>query len=142
MTSTKTQSVLTVAGLVVLLLAAVAIWRITSPLDVSYSCTWRGTDAFESAESYVRATIPDASGFETVDFDCEEGGQAGLEFSSGLTPAALRDVLTTAGCQSLEPASEPSGQDALCTNDPYDFQLVISARPAGGSDAELHASWR
>ncbi len=77
--------------------AGVAVWQFWGglPFAYSYSCSRSGQRSLGSSEQFVRAHLPDASGFEVWTYDCDSGGPAFLGFKTSAAPAATRDALLT-----------------------------------------------
>ena len=132
-----------VAATTLLVLAASFLWRVASPFDHRFSCSWRGEEAFKSAETYVKAFVPDASNFETVDYGCVELASRGMTFASGVAPRAVRDTfVNSAECHQVLVSGEPVPTEAdLCGNAKYEFFILLSPGDAGGSTGALSVAW-
>lgn len=127
---------------IVLTIAAVAFWRLASPLSTSYSCSWRGKEAFAAAEQYTRENIKTAAAYSVQTYDCEEYGSAFLRFESDDAQAQVRDTLLKSDdCSAVLDRKDQTVESILCSTIPFDFYYALTSVDDKGTVGEVYVSW-
>jgi hypothetical protein len=89
-------------------------------------------------ESFVRAHVADARHLEWTVMDCDDQGQAYLDFMTTLTPRAAGEAFRKdAACsRSTEPDAEPD--DVTCTSNGVRVSIYFEPREDTQTDGELY----
>lgn len=130
---------------VLVLSAAFALWwwlGAARPGISPYSCTSRGKAAFDSARGFVSENLPNATNFEVVTYDCEDGGPAALHWISSDSQTTVEKMLVSeAECNRLIEPNDPGVGYFLCANGRYFYVINISRGAGEGVKGELDVSW-
>ena len=119
-----------------LLLAGVAL-AANRFIDSVFDCSPPSQHDMQVQEAFLRSHVTDARGLEWTVADCDDQGEAWLEFSTALTPAAARDAFLTDPSCSPDLGPDADDQGVNCTSGDAEIYVFFEATSVAATSGEL-----